>query len=125
MSETKLNEWRWGVVPELHPEAVIDARHFLDKDTGGDARCVEYRQFLQWPNLCRDDKRWYRVLSTEPPTMRLSLPESWKVIGDDPYGNRWRLEVRRERDRSTRIVIVIEKTRRECIEEINRILEGR
>ena len=31
MSEIKLNTWVHGVIPELHPEAVIDVRHWTDK----------------------------------------------------------------------------------------------
>jgi hypothetical protein len=75
---------------------------------------------------------WYAILSTEPPKMpepELRLPEGWEVEADvdreDSCGTDiWFMEVIREGDVRASIS-VIGTTRRECVEEMNRMLEGK
>lgn len=124
MSDVKLNEWRLGVVPELHPQAVVAVA-----GTGPTPLCdwVPTRYSSLILPQC---ERWYAILSTEPPKMpepELRLPVGWVEDADYKWYDFWRMSVSTCKGRVGYCTthVVTRPTRRECVEEINRILEGR
>ena len=125
MTEIKLNEWRWGVMPrELGDDAA------LAFSLCGKSQSPDYT----WHTTKRCDMAcagpiWYAILSLGPPTMpepELRLSEGWTLEDDEEVtAKEWVMCVKRHvrgdvRDSYT----VYRPTRRECVEEINRILGG-
>lgn len=132
MSEIKLNEWRWGVVPELPKKAVILLGACYAASPSNHPTNAILSNYYTRDNT----ERWYAVLSLGPPVMpepELRLPEGWSVLEDD-HGPVHILAVTTSLSsypmngddgrRCAEFHRVIMPTRRECIEEINRILGG-
>ena len=125
MSENKLPEWRWGVVPrELGDDAA------LAFSLCGKSQSPDYT----WHTTKRCDMAcagpiWYAILSLGPPTMpepELRLPEGWNVLYDDGKDDRrgWTMRLFKGGLGFGSKIEVTSPTRRECVEEINRILGG-
>ena len=123
MTEIKLNEWRWGVVPELHPDACVRLGGFDHADP------THKSGWAKAESLNDRVERWYAVLSLGPPTMpdpELMLPEGWNVLYDDGKDDRrgWTMRLFKGGLGFGSKIEVTSPTRRECVEEINRILGG-
>jgi hypothetical protein len=126
VSEIKLNEWRFGEVPELHPEAVVAV--------GGTCDVPQETPVITAVRcLCnRHQERWYAILSTEPPKMpepELRLPEGWEVELDneseDEHGKD-KCFLRVVKDGEVWLLLSAEANdRNDCVTAINRLLEGK
>ena len=128
MTEIKLNEWRWGVVPKLDPEAVVFPGGHKQECIQEDTRPVRYRTLVE--TCSEHESRWYAVLSLGPPAMpepELRLPEGWVPSSCYQEDNgEWYMSVNSVSRPDGGYVRIGCRypTRRECVEEINRILGG-
>lgn len=130
MSEIKLNEWRWGVVPRLSEDAAIIIGDNTFCGDNSDPISVLYRYLGSTHS--KQVERWYAVLSLGPPTMpepELRLPAGWKVTMDSNFEviNGHHIISVEKMDADLRVfcnTVVRGATRRECIERINEILGG-